>query len=182
MVLLWRTLADVKCMAFFVKVKCFPTYFFDNKRVGWHSTSRIVKKWRCVMRVIMHAARTVSVLERIRDETLTRENFGQGVHFRDSRNRPLRAIFSSASRAVKNCIGGASIRALGIQGYIDQHKGAKSKEYCAVMCALADTLGIEGGAYTKIVAVRDHNNTRTYDEMRDLVEKTILRLQPFVKK
>lgn len=45
------------------------------------------------------------------------------------------------------------------------------------MCALADTLGIKGGTWTKIFAVQKYNNTHGYEAIILLIDKTTSRLR-----
>lgn len=131
----------------------------------------------------MDAPKIIEVLQGLlRDEGLTRENFGRRRHMIDARRKPLNPVFASVARMVKNCIGGAVIKSLGVRGYIDQDQGPESTQYCAVMCALADTLGVGGNASNKIRGVQTFNNTHEYEEVIQLVKDTIKRLEENVQK
>lgn len=117
------------------------------------------------------------VLERVRDDILSKRNkHTQHRHYRDVTGKALKPIPASLSRVSTSCVGGAVITSLYLEEHIDKYTGRDSKEYCAVMCTLADTLKVKGTPRQKISAVRKYNNEQTYRAVMKLVRDTIKRL------
>lgn len=125
----------------------------------------------------MNLEEIVEALRYMEDRGLvSRKQFTQYRHFRDNKGNALEPSARSLPRVSRKCVGGGIIEALSVLG-INKDASSSSDEYDVVMSALADTLGISGSSKEKVRAVWKFNNEKGFEAVRDLVRRTITRLQ-----
>lgn len=117
-------------------------------------------------------------LEYVQDHVLTNEAvFAQRGHFFDERGRRMKVCPESARVATRSCIEGGILKALWQKGFLDDDETHQSSQCRAVMCALAETLGVDGAVSEMVNFVQDYSNRKGYAATMQVVRDTIDRLK-----